>query len=1360
MLTVEGYQLTHVVYSDNDTHFVRGHHKDDGHEKLLHIISNLDSQKAKHIQRYFLRSRDLQHTSLIQYQQKIETPHQVALITELNHYSCLSKLLDEQTLSLSQVLNFSIQLINSLQVIHKQGYCHGNIHLNSILINSQLDNVKWIAHTLPLETRDDAQKNIYRAPETINNYPLFLDARSDLYSFGLVLYQMLSGSVLLGDNLATTSLIQSLSQGGDIKPHLPIQIPIAIQRVVKKLLTFNPDDRYQNCKSLLSDLQKLVINPKNKDFSCARNDLPLQLHNPAGIYGRDMEVLEVFKYYQQALSGHTNFLAISGYSGIGKTSVVDRAHQVYFTEFCLFAKGKFDQISRRVPYSAFIQSLSCIIDKVLLLPRQEKNSIAEKIRKSIGEHIELLVGPLPKLKKLLEKPTTATTQRSTSLAYESDFQFKGALVRLIKCFCTSKRPLVLFLDDLQWADDASLAFINEFLSENQSLPMLLIGAYRDNELKPKSSLDRFLIASRAGTLEFNEIHLQPLNDQGVKALITDVLALRDKELEKLLHIVKDKTGSNPFFILQFLGYLLSNNCIEYHSTQFKWNVNFNKLQKLDITENVIDLVRDKIAFLPRVTANKIKILSYLGHYISIDDFSKIVHVDKNELMIQLQPAFNDSLITFVSGSDSHSPVTTAKGIECRFNHDRIQQGAYELIDPSVSTRLHKRLGNSYLALLKSNEKDIYLFNALEHLNLAKRHITLPQQKIELAELNLEAARKSKRALAYEEAIEFCRQGSEFIHPHQHSRLAYDLTLTLCESLFLSGQGNEIEHHHDILISQATDASQKATVTLLYIRYWASLGKFKKALTAGLKILNELSVNMPNLDASLEEVNKHYQEKTQELHKKLGARPVSDLFNIKLNQDKTEWIIIKIFSEIIDCSLNAVPIYTRLITINMINRGLDKGHTPYAPLAYVFQGMVMVSLQEDFEQAYELGALAVRLNDEKLKNDEISCKLITAYSTDLYHIKNSLQDSPYFYEAAYLAGLEQRDHVWCSYALLNEIRALLSAGRPLQRVITTIEEREPVLLGFNATAMFDLSQVFKGLVLALGKANQLKLDHGGFSEDTFLKTYGDESPLILSWYRFLKIKLSFLLGNYHQHDILPSIDSINVHEEYIEGAFYQCIIEIKHQNKEISLAKQHPKPDLENKIQHIQKIAVCNPKNFMTFSLLLLAELSKSDKDKLATNTLYEQAIHAANISGLVYQKALAYQLMGDYHYQNSHFDFAHYYLSKANHAYQEWGASNIISSIEKRYPKTSAKNSHINSNTARSPLDNDARIMEQSQAIDPPPLEELKVLVDQLGLQNEQGTVSKKMLSAFIESAKTKTHELSNLLHESKYPPNKHNEEH
>lgn len=1343
MPSVEGYDLSQVAFSENGVQFIRGHSVKDDKEKLLHVVTNINEKQGKKYRNYFLRSLQFQHQSLINYELKIEDENQMIFVTDLSHYNCLSKLLREQYLPLETALKFAIQLISGLKVIHDKGYCHSNIHINNILVSSQLNDVKWYAHTLPRHVEQGNHLELVQAPEIEESSLNSIDPRADFYSFGVTLFQMIAGPALPDKNFLTTNLFKSLSRGGDIKPYLPDDTPKSVYRLLSKLLSSDPGYRYQNCDSLLNDLTRISQDPNNNNLTFAQYDLPVRLHTPSGIYGRDVEVLEVFKSYQETTNGNTSLLSISGYSGIGKTSVVDRAHQLYFTEFCLYAKGKFDQISRRTPYSAFLQSLNHVIEKILLLPKQERRVITSRIQSAIGEHINLLTSSLPLLNTLMENNDTNREKISGNLTYESDYQFKGSLIRLLKCFCSLKRPLVIFLDDMQWADDASLAFLTEFLLENTQLPILVICAYRSNELKDASSLDRFLINTREGLNSFKEIELTPLNRDGVTSLLTDVLSLKDDDLKQLLKVVIDKTGSNPFFILQLLSHLISNKCIEYNRGEACWSVNFDSIKELNIADNVVELVRNKIDYLPRITANKIKILSFLGHEISLEDFSEIIHIDKSELMVQLQPAANESLLTFTSNPKHQS----SNAISCHFSHDRIQQGAHELVDPKVSLRLHKKIGFSFLNILKRDQNDKYLFNALEHLNQAKQLITENDIRVELAKLNLTAANKSKRSLAYEESIEFCKHGCQYLAPHSEDTILYNLTLTLCDALFLSGQGKAIEEHYEFLIKNSKDASQEARVVLLYVKYWASIGDFRKSLEAGLNILEKFSVSMPDINSSLSEINQHYKERTIEFKNRLGGRKIPELFDVALNQDPTEWTIIKIFSEIIDCALNSVPMYTRLITISMVNRGLEKGHTPYSSLGYVFQGMVMVSLKEDFEQAYELGALAVRLNEERTKNDDISCKLITAYATDLYHIKNSLQDSPYFYEAAYLAGLEQRDHVWCSYALVNECRALLSAGSPLNKVITTIIEREPVLLSFNATTMFDLLQVFKGLAYALSEKDRTDLNHKEFTEKRFLNTYDEQSPLILSWYRFLKIKLSFLLGSYHHHDELPSIDSINVHEEYIEGSFYQCIIEIKDQHKEITLNRPYSASDLEDKVQHIHEIAKCNPKNFMTYSSLLSAEISKKSDNKNTTKSLYEKAIHDSHISGLTYQRALSYHLAGDYHYQDGNMQLALLYLHKASQAYDAWGAYNISHHLHRHYSGCSWKDSKLVDSSipteAILPADDISMLPSSNLSTVPPALEELLTLIDQLSIQSEQGTVSQKALASFIKSARTKGQELS-----------------
>ena len=1337
MIEVEGYEVTHVVYSDQNTHLVRALQKSSGDEHLLHVFSDLQKSDFQAIQHYHLRSRSFSHPSLVHYKGKIESQSEIVLVTDLSRYNCLRRLLEEQTLSIEHFLKFAIQLVNALKVVHDKGYYHGHVHLDSVMVNSHLDNVQWFAYTLQANCLSSPQQQFCQAPEVMNLDLLHGDARSDFYGLGLVFFQMLNGPISSSNNFSFSYFEKSLRNGQGLKGYFSDRVPSVIQELIARLLSYNPMERYQNCNHLLNEIQDIITNPNITSLPAGSHNLPIGLKHPAGIYGRDMEVLEVYKSYQQVLDGNTNFLAISGFSGVGKTSVVDRAQQLYFSEFCLYSKGKFDQISRRIPYSAILQALTGVIDKIVFLPREERNAIAEQIRKSVGDHLGLLIDPLPKLKVLMGV-TTSFGNTSTPI-FESDYQFKGVLVRLIKCFCLQKRPLVLFLDDVQWADDASVTFLREFLSENTHLPFLMICAYRDNEVKPKSSMSHFLNGMKIGAIESNEINLKPLNDQGLKSLINDVMTLNAQDLTSLLKIVKQKTGSNPFFVLQFLNFLLVKSCISYEKEKFLWQVDFNAVEKLAITENVVDLVSEKISALPRPTINKIKVFACLGNKVLLSDFSRVLNINENELSVQLQPAVNDSIVMIVNESED----LTASNVFYQFSHDRIQQAAYELINSSIIDRLHKRLGERYLSFFHENNLDIYLFSALQHLNVAKRYISDQPTRINLVQLNLLAAKKSKRALAYDEGIVFCHMGEAFLKKGSHPSLEYNLVFTLCECLFLSGQGHKIDSHYQYLIDKAFDESQRALVTLLYIKYWASIGEFKKSLVAGVNVLEKFSVSMLNIDCGLDEINEEYKIQTKRLNLFLENKTVSELIELDVNPNESEWTVIRIFSEIIDCALNAVPHYTRLITINMVNRGIERGHTPYAPLAYVFHGMVMVSLQEDYELAYELGNLAVRLNEVKTKNDAITCKLITAYATDLYHIKNSLVDSPHFYESAYLAGLEQRDHTWCSYSLVNEVRALLSAGAPLNKVLSVMEDREPLLIGLNASAMYDLLMVFKGLVFALQNKGSRNLNFDAFTESGFIEKYQSLSPLIMSWYRFLKIKFSFLLGDYLSHDVLPCIDSINVHEEYIEGAFYQTIIEIKHKDNDIKLNNASSNEDFMSKLEHINGMAKCNPRNFLTYSKLIEAEQSKSKNNTLLTSELYEQASMAARKSGLIYQVALSCQLAGDYLYKQGKYNQAFKYLNKAKTNYNKWGAENISISIGERYPEMDEN--RLSEEVSEGQQQNLVDYSENPEKFDVPVLEELSVLIEQLSIQNNNGKLTSKMITAFLDSANSKTQELSSI---------------
>jgi serine/threonine protein kinase len=777
---------------------------------------------------------------------------------------------------LSNFLQIGIQLSSTLAQIHQKNIIHKDIKPHNILINPKTGQVEIIdfsiASRLSSENQTVSNPNLlegtlaYMSPEQTGRMNRSIDYRTDFYSLGITFYEILTGQLpfqatdpleLIHCHIAKTPIALK-----EVNP----EIPQAVSDIVMKLLAKTAEERYQSALGLKADLEeclrKLQATGKIEDFMIGQLDLYSQFLIPQKLYGRKKEVATLIDAFERVSLGATEIMLVSGYSGIGKSSLVNEVHKPIVRQRGYFISGKFDQFKRNIPYASLIQAFQELIRQLLTESADKIVAWKAKILETLGSNGQVIIDVIPEVERIVGVQPDVPKLGPT----ESQNRFNRLFQQFIHVFTKPEHPLVLFLDDLQWADLASLKLIQLLACEPNSQYLLLIGAYRDNEVSATHPLMLTLEEIQQKGAVVNNIVLQPLHITHVNQLISDTFRSDTLKTRSLAELVFNKTQGNPFFLTQLLKSLYNENLLSFNFNQGCWQWDIQRLKDIDITDNVVELMINQIHKLSLKTQNILKFAACIGDKFTLDVLGIVNQKSLSEtaadlweslqtgLVLPLDQSYKIPLVISTAQNEQLTNDLDTQGafrrveqltIAYKFLHDRVQQAAYALIPDSQKKETHLKIGQLLLQNITPEERKENIFALVNQLNYGTDLLTLESEKYELAELNLIAGQKAKAAAAYESAMRYLKVGLELLAVNSWQN-QYELTLALYESgvetAYLNGDFEQMEKWATVVLQQAKTPIDKMKVYEVKIQACMAQVKQLEAIKIGLQALELLGIS--------------------------------------------------------------------------------------------------------------------------------------------------------------------------------------------------------------------------------------------------------------------------------------------------------------------------------------------------------------------------------------------------------------------------------------------------------------------------------------------------------------------------------------
>ncbi len=1318
MSVLSGYQILSQIYESPNSLVYRGIRKEDNQAVILKFLRE-EYPAPEEIIRYkqeYKITHNLNIKGVVQAYNLEKYQNTLVIIFEDFGGESLKNLMNNQKFTLKEFLFIAIKISKILGKIHASNIIHKDINPSNIVFRPDTKQLKLIdfgiSSILSHETSTIRNPNIlegtlaYISPEQTGRMNRLLDYRTDFYSLGATFYELLTDQLPF-DATDAMELVHCHIAKQPILPHeLNPEIPKAVSDIVMKLLAKTAEERYQSAWGLKADLKECLFQllhySQISDFPLGRHDISDKFQIPQKLYGREAEVETLLAAFERVAAGnkseelrmkgetaHTSeMMLVSGYSGIGKSALVQEIYKPITRRRGYFISGKFDQFQRNIPYSAVVNAFSDLVHQLLTETEASLVQWREKLLTAFGANGQIIIDVIPEVELIVGKQPEVPELAPA----ESQNRFNLVFQNFIRVFTQPEHPLVMFIDDLQWADVASLNLIKLLMTAPDSQDLFFIAAYRDNEVSEAHPLMLTVDEIRQSGVRVDHISLSPLDLSNVNQLISDTLKCSLDQTIFLAKLILVKTGGNPFFMNEFLKSLYTEKLLKFDRKQGGWTWDLEQIKAQDITDNVVELMASKIQKLNAIAQRVLQLAACIGNQFDLQTLAIVLEKSQKETALDLHEAVAESLVlplddTYKLIGELEQEVTSQKSnypllithypspitIEYKFAHDRIQQAAYSLIPPQDKQAVHWQVGQLLLQNTPQQVREQKIFDIVNQLNFGIELITIQSERDELAQLNLIAGKKAQASAAYEPAWNYLNVGMDCLSADSWQR-QYNLTLSLyveaAEAAYLSGNFEEMEKLASVVLQQARTLLDKVNVYEVKIQGCTVHNKPLEAIDTALSVLRMLGIKFPKnpkkLDLLLELV------KTKLTMKGKG---IGDLIDLPEMTNPYKLAAMRILSRVVSAAYFAAPELLPLLVFKQVKLSIEYGNTSVSCSAYATYGLILCGeAVGDVESGYQFGQLALSLID-KFNAKELKARTLLVVNYFIRHWKEHIRKTVKPLLDAYLIGLETGDLEYAAYSACVHCYHSYVAGKELSSLEREMAKYSNAIKKLNQQTAFYYNALARQVVLNLMDRAEDKFRLIGESYDEIkmlpLHIEANAKNICHSVY-FYKFFLSYLFQDYER-----AIENAKLVEENIDSAvgsiplshFYNSLAHLaiyfdasKPEQKQILLK-------VAANQKQLKKWASYAPMTHLHKFYLVEAERHRVLGDHAKAMNYYDRAIELAKEHEYINEEALAHELAAKYYLALGKAKIARVYLLDAYYCYRRWGAIAKVKDLELRYPQ-------------------------------------------------------------------------------------------
>ncbi len=1194
-------------------------------------------------------------------------------------------------------LKIAIEITSRLAQIHTYHIVHKDIKPQNILINLETNQVKiadfGIAAFIPYQQQIVSSSSHlegslpYLSPEQTGRMNRGIDHRSDLYSLGVTFYEMLTGQLPFQGKDPLEWVHCHIAKSPLSPTKLNSDIPQMLSDIIMKLLSKVAEQRYQSALGLQFDLERclkqLETTREIQSFVLGEQDISERFQIPQKLYGRELEIAKLLQAFERVVSqGKPEIVFVSGYAGVGKSSLVKEIHKPIVRERGIFICGKFDQYKRDIPYSTIVQAFQTLARQILTQPEDKLNTWKKRIQAALGNNGRLITDVIPEVELIVGEQSPIPELGPA----ESQNRFNLVFQNFINVFAQKEHPLTVFLDDMQWADTATLNLIQTIITGSSINYLCFILAYRDNEVGVVHPLSLMMEKLRQHGAITTEIILSPLNLTCINQLIADTLYSSTAQVEPLAKLIIQKTDGNPFFVNEFLKTLHQENLLNFNPPQsplakggWKWDI--AEIEAQGITDNIVSLMIGRMQKLPIATQKVLKLASCIGNRFDLEVLASVGEQSIEETTNALVEAILRGLII---------PIESDEGVDkkYRFYHDRVQQAAYALIANKSKSAVHLKIGQILLSNSTPEQVNEQIFDLVNQLNLAVDLILEQTEKDQLVRLNLIAGQKAKASTAYNPAKRFFSIAMNLLAENawiEQYKQTFTLFRELAECEFLTGNLEQAEGLFKLLLLKAESHVDKSNIYMLQIRLYQVAGRYEEALTLGLEALKFVGIKFPDLDEHIQSAIAI--EKNQILIN-LGDRKVSDLINAPVIEDPNIQTLISLLTTLGPPTYLGRPDLFPLVVLKAVNYSLKFGNTEDSCFAYSMYAMLLVSIFHDIPTGYAFSEMTIQLN-EKLHDLKLRGVILHIHGSHINVWRNHIATDIPFLERGFIGCIEAGDVTMANYNGYQGSWQIIQLGYPLAETYKSLEKYIAFARQSKHEAVYQTIRLQQMLLMNLRGLTHynLTLSADEFDESFALSVITDAGFVSgIIFYHIIKLIIFFTYQEYNSalncalilSNLPVATLALPIETDYI--LYYSLTLTALYPTVSYPEKKQFLQT-LESHQQQLEYWASHCPANFLHKSQLVAAEIAQIEGRDLEAMRLYEQSIASARQQGFVQYEALANELAAKFYLKGEFELIAKTYLQEAKNAYLRWEASAKIKHLEDCYPQLLPQQQFVSNGT-------------------------------------------------------------------------------
>ncbi len=1284
MISVPGYQTLDIIHENPTTSVARGRRDADGKQVVIRLAN-----PAAITPRTRLRFRhevellkQLNSPLIIQAEELVENDEILALITEDTGYQSLDIIAASRQLTPAEVILVGMSLTRALDFIHRAGTIHCDINPSNVLMGDDPGTIKLIDFDLALSSSDNTIRQAldyhsideiegtinYMSPEQTGRINRIVDYRTDFYSLGVTLYELLTGHLPFDADGSLETIHNHIAK----QPLPPVNnqyaLPEKLKSVILKLMEKLAENRYQYARTIYMDLAACLKETDAPEWAGPPSEFveeaasaPARLNLTQKVCGRAEEKELLRAYFERVASGEGKIIFFSGEAGTGKSALVKELQGSVAQRRGYFVTSKYSAIDKNIAYLAFTTPLQQLIRHILSEP--DLDNTRKMLVENLKGNGQLLINILPELETIIGKQPEVPVLPPD----ESRMRLALTFSRFLRAIATREHPVVMFLDDLQHIDISSIELLETLLFTSKIPYLFAIGAVESGAFATNDSRLTGLINISQNNEEIERFDLAPLTLMDTQQIIAESLSQSTQQVLSLARIAHRKTGGNPYFIREFLNTLFQEQHLIFNIQSASWRWNLEAAERQDIAENVSVLLANKISSLPGSTLRVLKTATCFPESFSISMLASLTDSSVREIEAELIPAINGA---YIIKSSPKSRRHLAESDEYRFSHVRVHHAIYSLLSTEEREHIHERIGNNLL-LVHQDNIDGYIFEIANQLNNSiELALQRPQQRQKLAELNLLAGQKSKASSAYQPAYKYFKTALALSEPHAQGNYDFILKLYLeaAQCAYLCGDEKQLNLLLQQAVALTNNRLDEARVLEIKLKSEIYQKNSVAAMETGNDILRLLNLEVPAFGGRIYATIL------------FGSFMITNQLQIKHPYEKSsrmtdpgQLLAMRVLTSLVQVSYFSGNQQALLYVLKMVQLSEKYGMAPESVFAYPLYGALLISSVGRIEAGYRFGKMAIDNLDDGGK--EYECRTITLVYNLILCWKQHLRESIEPLTRAYETGIEVGDTEFALIAAMGSCINIFMLGYELSGLAQTLDRYNQEAGKANELMTLSIGSIYQQATLnLLTETKKPWLLEGDVYDERISYPYHQETQdqSTLSNLYIAKLFLAVLFNRGEEactyaaevRSRLVTIWSTSIIPFFY---FYESLAILSQLGRLKGLPRMKAVARVRANQRALKKWAEHAPMNILHKYHLVTAEKNKHEGNHALAIEHYEKALLYARNNGYLNEEALANELIGNFYYDQHRNELAGFYLRKAKSCYARWGAVSKVTDLDRHF---------------------------------------------------------------------------------------------